>query len=349
MNAEVTTIIPTYRRPLLLGRAIRSALAQSHSDLQVLVCDNASGDETRTVVTEFSARDSRVIYRCREKNLGVYRNMKLALDEVNTPYCSFLSDDDVMLPDYYRVTLPGLRDDPDAAFSAGRSLLMTEAGEPISVMPGFRTRSGRYCPPQGLLPLLSGHMVSHMALTGVLLRTEVARRLWPEAVEEGYPLDIELILRMTAAHSYLLCDEVVLLICLHVGNLGKSRLPLYRGWIRVFRELALGNKLPEPHRGIAARKFRVQLKNAFTKIWLRCVTQQNWSEAYILAELLEEEFGISRLGKVLFQATQSFRKNHGFARWLRLKETLRRRDDAYRERFLRPFAGYAAWFGEAKL
>lgn len=42
----ITAVIPTYRRPRLLRRAIKSVLAQTYPHFQVCVYDNASGDET---------------------------------------------------------------------------------------------------------------------------------------------------------------------------------------------------------------------------------------------------------------------------------------------------------------
>lgn len=48
----ITTIIPTYRRPRLLRRAIRSVLNQTYPHFQVCVYDNASGDETATIVAD---------------------------------------------------------------------------------------------------------------------------------------------------------------------------------------------------------------------------------------------------------------------------------------------------------
>jgi glycosyltransferase involved in cell wall biosynthesis len=46
VTAQITTIIPTFMRPQLLGRAIRSVLGQSYPHFEVHVYDNASGDET---------------------------------------------------------------------------------------------------------------------------------------------------------------------------------------------------------------------------------------------------------------------------------------------------------------
>ncbi|KAB2842571.1 glycosyltransferase [bacterium] len=346
MDLRVTTIIPTYRRPELLGRAIRSVLAQPHPQLEVLVCDNASGDGTRDVVEKFITVDPRVRYRLREKNLGVNGNIGAGFQEVQTPYCSVLPDDDVMLPDFYPATLRGMLQHPEAVFSAGRSLLMTEAGMPVSVMPGFRTRAGYYTAPHGILSLISGHMVSHMAMNGILYRTDIARQHWPTSAEDGSPSDIEFILRLSARYPYVLCDEVILLICLHEANLAKSRIPLYQGWLEVYRKLSSGEWLEEPCRSAAERRFFVQLRNAYTKIWLRCIVQGNWGEAYILADLLEEEFGLSGWSRTLFKATQFFRKNPDSTRRMRLCRALERKDQAYGKRFLHRYAKYARFFRE---
>ncbi len=51
---QITTVIPTYRRPKLLRRAIESVLAQTYPHLKVTVFDNASGDETPEVVAELA-------------------------------------------------------------------------------------------------------------------------------------------------------------------------------------------------------------------------------------------------------------------------------------------------------
>src|SRR5579875_1770387 len=61
-QAVVTTVIPTFRRPHLLKRAIASALNQTYEAVAVEVFDNASGDETAAVVAEAASKDPRVRY-----------------------------------------------------------------------------------------------------------------------------------------------------------------------------------------------------------------------------------------------------------------------------------------------
>ena len=56
---EITTVIPTFRRPYLLRRAIQSVLNQIYPDFQVWVFDDDSGDETAAVVSEMAQVDAR--------------------------------------------------------------------------------------------------------------------------------------------------------------------------------------------------------------------------------------------------------------------------------------------------
>ena len=69
----VTVVIPTYQRSLLLRRAILSVQKQTYSDVIVLVCDNASNDDTEAVVTHMRNADPRIVYiKHNENNHSLY-------------------------------------------------------------------------------------------------------------------------------------------------------------------------------------------------------------------------------------------------------------------------------------
>ena len=63
-----TVVIPTYNRALTVPRAIRSVLAQTHADLELVVVDDGSNDNTKAVVSRFT--DPRLRY-LRQGNRGV--------------------------------------------------------------------------------------------------------------------------------------------------------------------------------------------------------------------------------------------------------------------------------------
>src|SRR3989344_8039984 len=75
----ITTIIPTYRRPVLLRRAILSALHQTYPHVRVCVYDNASSDATESVVAEIARHDPRVKYHRHSRNIGSPKHFQLGL------------------------------------------------------------------------------------------------------------------------------------------------------------------------------------------------------------------------------------------------------------------------------
>lgn len=88
-----TIAIPTFNRATFLRRSLRAALSQAHKDVEVLVCDNASTDDTRAVVSEFG---SRVRYYCHDRNRGAVANWELAPNLATGEYFSWLQDDDLI-------------------------------------------------------------------------------------------------------------------------------------------------------------------------------------------------------------------------------------------------------------
>jgi len=100
-----SVIIATYNRAHLVGRAIRSVLAQTYQDFEVLVVDDGSTDETPAAVGAFD--DPRLVYLRREQNGGASATRNMGIRRARGKYISFLDDDDEFLPEFlaesYRV------------------------------------------------------------------------------------------------------------------------------------------------------------------------------------------------------------------------------------------------------
>src|SRR5579864_2555665 len=151
----ITTIIPTYRRPAMVRRAIQSVLRQTYPHFALHVYDNASGDETAEVVAELAAQDSRVNYFCHKENIGPVLNFQFGLERISTPYFSVLSDDDVLLPHFYEVVLRGFDQYPEIGFSAGSAIHMTDQGRVYHVPLDSWEREGLYKSSEGVLHMLN--------------------------------------------------------------------------------------------------------------------------------------------------------------------------------------------------
>ncbi len=118
VNSQVTIIIPTFKRPQLLKRAVQSVLAQTYQHFQICIYDNNSSDETAEIANQFIKGDSRVNYHCHSKNIGMIANYQYGFEQVQTPYFCFLSDDDYYLPFFLETALHDLNTFPKAGFSA---------------------------------------------------------------------------------------------------------------------------------------------------------------------------------------------------------------------------------------
>ena len=131
-TAETIVVIPTFRRPALLQRAVRSALAQEGADVHVVVVDDGGGlpplpEDSRLTAVSLPENTGRI---------GVVRNIAIGLSD--SRFVAFLDDDNTWTPDHVRrhigalALLPsdlsyssvGLVDDDDG--------LVGELGRPFS-------------------------------------------------------------------------------------------------------------------------------------------------------------------------------------------------------------------------
>jgi hypothetical protein len=90
-------VIPTHDRARLVPRAIRSALAQTVADLEVLVVDDASSDDTPAAVAAIRDPRLRLLRRARQGGPAAARND--GLRDARGRWVAFLDSDDEWLPD----------------------------------------------------------------------------------------------------------------------------------------------------------------------------------------------------------------------------------------------------------
>jgi glycosyltransferase involved in cell wall biosynthesis len=92
----VSVIIPTHRRPVLLQAAILSVLNQTFQDFEIVVVDDASGDNTEEVVRSFG--EPRIRYIAHKTNWRVAAARNTGMLNSGSPLIAFLDDDDEWLP-----------------------------------------------------------------------------------------------------------------------------------------------------------------------------------------------------------------------------------------------------------
>lgn len=90
----VTVVIPTYRRAALVARAIESARRQTYANLEIIVVDDGSPDDTEEVVRREAAKDARVRYVRHSMNKGLPAGRNTGIRAARGEYIAFLDDDD---------------------------------------------------------------------------------------------------------------------------------------------------------------------------------------------------------------------------------------------------------------
>lgn len=112
----ISILIPCYNRESLVGATIESALAQTRQDIEVIVVDNQSTDDSWNVIQLLAAKDSRIRIFQNETNVGPVRNWKRCLDEARGDYGKILWSDDLISPYFLEKTVPFLEKRPDIGF-----------------------------------------------------------------------------------------------------------------------------------------------------------------------------------------------------------------------------------------
>ena len=115
MGSElVSVVVPTFNRAYCLPRTVGSALAQTYRELEVIVVDDGSTDETHEQVRRLAARDSRVRYFYQE-NRGVSAARNRGMGEARGRYVAFLDSDDFWKPWKLQVQVSCMRHRPDVS------------------------------------------------------------------------------------------------------------------------------------------------------------------------------------------------------------------------------------------
>lgn len=273
----ITTILPTFRRPRLLARSLKSLQNQTFKNFKVLILDNASGDDTQQVFESSVGGDCRFKYICHQKNISATANFQYGLDQVDSPFFSFLSDDDVVLPTFFNDSLKLFSENPESMFSVLGTIYVRDDGQLIG-MPVLRWQEGLYFPPDGLNSMLKW---DHPAWTGILFRTKVRDQL-PNLNHEIGIIDFDYELRAAALFPFVLSHiPGAILSVRSVKNQGRSNYPLefyWPGWRKmVERIIELSNDNPA-----RANEFKKKFDEIFKKkIWsttIKHLIESNFEE-----------------------------------------------------------------------
>jgi len=112
---KVAVVMTAYNAMPYLPKAVDSILGQTLSDLELIVVDDGSSDETPVVLAEYVVRDPRVRVVTNSPNKGLSRSRNIGVGEVRAPYFAIQDADDFSTPDRLEKQVAYLEGHPNAA------------------------------------------------------------------------------------------------------------------------------------------------------------------------------------------------------------------------------------------
>lgn len=111
MTLKLSICISTFNRAAFIGETLESLVSQVTNECEIVVSDNASLDDTETVVAKFARRCDRLRYIKQNTDTGVDRNYDRTVELARGEYCWLLSDDDPLKPGALAAVLKALTED----------------------------------------------------------------------------------------------------------------------------------------------------------------------------------------------------------------------------------------------
>jgi glycosyltransferase involved in cell wall biosynthesis len=168
----VTIAIPTFNRALLLRDCIDRVLAQTYSRFELLVCDNASADETEEVLGAIEDPRLRVVRH--DSNIGLLPNWNSCVENARGEYIVILPDDDIIAPHFLERCIAVINQQPNLQVVV--ALSDVELKEFETVVPAQHSRALATGVQDGfdvLMEFLCGHIT--VTMCSVLMKTAMVR------------------------------------------------------------------------------------------------------------------------------------------------------------------------------
>ena len=217
-SPRVSVLLPTYNRAKYLLESVNSALDQTFRDLEVVIVDDGSTDDTPQVVR--GIQDPRVRYLYQE-NRGVSAALNTAWREAHGEYLALLGSDDVWLSNLLEELVPVLDADPNLGLVYARAQGMDAQGRPLPQILGAPEKF----PGESLRSILYGDFVCGLA--AVFRRASLGRVGGFNETMTGNE-DWDLWIRLAEQYHFAYRDDILARYRMHPQSLTGGRSEAYK-------------------------------------------------------------------------------------------------------------------------
>ncbi|MEN3111623.1 glycosyltransferase [Uliginosibacterium paludis] len=208
----VTYVIPSYNYARYLPETIGSVLEQDWENLEIIVVDDASTDDSRAVIEALAAQHASIKPVFVEKNAGQANSQRLAIDMASGEYIAILGADDACYPYRTKESVRFLQENPSIAAVFSRVDVMDSESRLTPQIPvPFNTYNGQNLS----LDLLNGNF---LCAPSVMMRSAIAKQHSVNAALRSTE-DLDLWLRITDEHPVALSNAKWVRYRIHGENL----------------------------------------------------------------------------------------------------------------------------------
>lgn len=231
----VSVVTPVYNGGRFLEECIESVLAQTHRNLEHVILDNASNDETPAIVARSASRDARVRVFRNPETLWVIDNWNSVLERISpdSRYSKILHADDTMQPDCLEKMVAVAERHPTIGI-VGSLRLRGDAVECKGLPAGQELFDGA--------EIARGFMrqeVFALAPTSAMFRSDLVRARRPFYPREFLHADLAVAFDLLAGSDYGFVNEVLSFSRKHEGSItatvAERRKTLFAEWLPMLR------------------------------------------------------------------------------------------------------------------
>jgi glycosyltransferase involved in cell wall biosynthesis len=227
---RVTIGVPVYNGEKFLAQTLDSLLAQTFTDFELIISDNASTDDTEKICRAYAARDPRIRYYRGDINRGATWNHNHLFKLARGEYFKWNASDDLCAPEFLSRCVAALDQDRSAVMAMAQPIEIDENGTPLKYI-SVSDQTLLPAVPVGAPPHVRFRQnirLDHLCLTIFsLIRSDILRRT---SLEGPYAdADRVLLAHLSLFGPCIVIPEQLFLNRDHPGRFSRSN-GTYDGW-----------------------------------------------------------------------------------------------------------------------
>lgn len=227
---KITIITPSYNQGQFIEQTIRSVTEQEYPELEYIIIDGGSTDQSVDVIKKYA---DKISYWISEKDQGTFDANNKALAKVTGDFWCIVNSDDLLLPGVLKKVAEAIINNPDQKWFAGGIHYIDETGRKTGEeMPASPERIAGYA-------FINGCWISHPT---VFLSKDVLQEVGH--FEKYHLMDLNYWLRMEKkGYSPMILPEYLAALRIHVDCKSFDRIKIYKEINTVLSDFAENNTL----------------------------------------------------------------------------------------------------------